>query len=107
MNSSTAHIKYYEIWNEPNSTGYFRGTMAQLVRMTRDAACIIKGTGPGCTSLGIDPSALIITPAPTQGAPAINNWMKDFLAGGGGDVVDVIAFSRLQRFRCRKSSRCG
>jgi putative Ig domain-containing protein/putative glycosyl hydrolase len=92
VNSSTAHIKYYEIWNEPNSTAFFRGTMAQLVRMTKDAACIIKGIGPGCTRQGIDPSALIVTPAPTQGAMAIDKFMTDFMSLGGGNAVDVIAF---------------
>jgi len=92
VNSSGARIHYYEIWNEPNDDGYFRGTVAQLVRMTRDAACIIKGIGSGCTTAGIDPSALIVTPAPTLGGMAINSWMGDFMAAGGGDVVDVIAF---------------
>jgi len=92
VNSSTAHIKYYEIWNEPNSTSFFRGTIAQLVRMTQDAACIIKGTGPGCTRQGIDPNALIVTPAPTQGAMAIDKFMTDFMSLGGGNFVDVIAF---------------
>jgi hypothetical protein len=91
-NNSGAHIKYYEIWNEPNDDAFFRGTTAQLVRMTQDAACIIKGIGPGCTNTAIDPSALIVTPAPTYGSAEINNWMGGFLAAGGGDVVDVIGF---------------
>lgn len=92
VNSTTAHIKYYEIWNEPNSTSYFRGTIAQLVRLTKDAACIIKGTGPGCTRQGIDPGAFIVTPAPTQGPLAIDKFMSEFMALGGGDVIDVVAF---------------
>ena len=92
VNSSTAHIRYYEIWNEPNDTHFFRGTTAQLVRLTQDAACIIKGIGPGCSTPGIDPSALIVTPAPTLGGGAIDRWLAGFLGTGGSQVVDVLAF---------------
>jgi hypothetical protein len=92
VNSSTAHIKYYEIWNEPNDTHFFRGTTAQLVRLTQDAACIIKGIGPGCSTPGIDPSALIVSPAPTLGGGAIDSWLAGFLGTGGSQVVDVVAF---------------
>ncbi len=92
VNSSTAHIQYYEIWNEPNDTNFFRGTTAQLVRMTQDAACIIKGIGPGCTNRAIDPAALIVTPAATYGGSSVNDWLNGFLGSGGAPVVDVIAF---------------
>ncbi len=92
VNSTTAHIKYYEIWNEPNDTDYFRGTTAQLVRMTADAACIIKGVGPGCTNQAIDPNAMIVTPAATYAGALINTWLSGFFADGGAQYVDVIAF---------------
>lgn len=92
VNSSTAHIKYYEIWNEPNDTHFFRGTTAQLVRMTQDAACIIKGIGPTCTKTAIDPDALIVTPAATLGGANISDWLSGFFGSGGASVVDVIAF---------------
>jgi len=92
VNSGTGHIKYYEIWNEPNDTGFWRGTTAQLVRMAQDAACIIKGIGPGCTNVGIDPKALMVTPAPTLGGSAISTWMLGYLGAGGTQVSDVIAF---------------
>jgi hypothetical protein len=92
VNSGTGHIKYYEIWNEPNDLAFWRGTTAQLVRMTQDAACIIKGVGPGCRNVAIDPNALIVTPPPTYGGSSINKWMNDYLRAGGADVSDVIAF---------------
>jgi hypothetical protein len=92
VNSGVGHIKYYEIWNEPNETSYWRGTTAQLVRMAQDAACIIKGTSPGCSGPGIDPTALIITPAPTLGGDAINTWMQGYFAAGGDQVSDIIGF---------------
>ena len=82
LNGSTkhAHIRYYEIWNEPdgtcNSTSqcFFKGSFAQLARMTEDARCIILGSQGGknvihdhgdgtatpCTATAIDPTALIV-----------------------------------------------
>ncbi|HVN21203.1 MAG TPA: putative Ig domain-containing protein [Dongiaceae bacterium] len=90
---SYARIKYYEIWNEPNQDVYWRGTVAQLVRMTNDAACIIKGVGTGCNNTNpIDPTAMIVTPAPTNGGAQINTFLDAFFSGGGADTVDVIAF---------------
>jgi hypothetical protein len=92
VNSGTGHIKYYEIWNEPNDIGFWRGTTAQMIRMAQDAACIIKGIGPGCRNVALDPNALMVTPAPTLGGAAINTWMTEYLGGGGSQVSDVIAF---------------
>src|SRR5580698_264638 len=40
-----AHIKYWEIWNEPDTQWYWNGTFAQLARLTEDANCIITGRG--------------------------------------------------------------
>lgn len=105
--STTAHIKYYEIWNEPSIAKSWQGTAAQLVRLTQDARCIIIGTN--CSSLstysqtGIDPSAMITTPAYvglTTSDPASDAsfFMSQFLTqclGGspcGGQLVDIIAF---------------
>ena len=92
VNSSTGHIKYYEIWNEPNVNGFWRGTTAQLVRMGQDAACIIKGVGPGCTNTPIDPQAMILTPSPALGGGAINTWLAGYLGAGGAQITDIIAF---------------
>ena len=42
VNSGVGHIKYYEIWNEPNISGFWRGTTAQLVRMAQDALALSR-----------------------------------------------------------------
>lgn len=85
-----AHITYYEIWNEFHrsdtlSSNFvcqtppagepcsFRGTFAQILRMTQDLRCVVEGhfndpitaTGLTCgtagyTATGLDPSALIM-----------------------------------------------
>jgi Putative Ig domain len=67
---SHAHIKYWEIWNEPDTKAFFAGTIAQLARMTEDANCIItgrgvihesgNGTATQCTAVAIDPNAQIV-----------------------------------------------
>jgi hypothetical protein len=92
VNSNTAHIKYYEILNEPNVNEFWRGTTAQLVRMAKDAACIIKGVGSGCTNTPIDSNALIITPSAALGGDAINSFLNDFFAQGGAPYIDIIGF---------------
>ncbi len=65
-----SQIKYWEIWNEPDSTGFWNGTFAQLARLTEDANCIItgrgvvhesgNGTATACTATAIDPTAQIV-----------------------------------------------
>ncbi len=67
---SHAHIKYWEIWNEPDATFYWSGSFAQLARLTEDANCIItgrgvihesgNGTATACTATAIDPAAQIV-----------------------------------------------
>jgi hypothetical protein len=93
-----AHIKYWEPWNEwyrdpvlsPYNQGCiaqqqctFRGTYAQLVRMTEDLRCVITGSGnvngAPCNRPAIDASAKILTPAAhgrTSFGPSV---MENFL----------------------------
>jgi hypothetical protein len=68
--SNHAHIKYWEIWNEPDTRGFWVGSLAQLARLTEDANCIITGRGvihqngdgsaTPCTATAIDPTAQIV-----------------------------------------------
>jgi hypothetical protein len=65
-----AHIKYWEIWNEPDAQWYWNGSLAQLARLTEDANCIITGRGvihqsgngnaTACKAVAIDPTAQIV-----------------------------------------------
>jgi hypothetical protein len=65
-----AHIRYWEPWNEPDSAGFWLGSLAQLARMTEDANCIItgrgvihqsgNGTATACAAAAIDPTAKIV-----------------------------------------------
>jgi Putative Ig domain len=65
-----SHIKYWEIWNEPDNQPFWSGSFAQLARLTEDANCIITGRGvihesgngsaTPCTATAIDPTAQIV-----------------------------------------------
>jgi len=76
------NIQYWEIWNEPNGQGFWKGTTAQLVRMAKDAREII---------LGINPSAKILSPAP-YGLSTAPNWLDGFFAAGGAQYIDIVSF---------------
>jgi len=98
VQSTTGHITYYEIWNEPNVPSEWQGSILQLVRMTQDASCIIKGTN--CSSLstysqtGVDPAASILTPAfvNLDSNADVLNGLTAFFNAGGSQYIDVIAF---------------
>lgn len=76
-------IQYFEVWNEPNVSIEWGGTMPQMVSMTRDIRATAKA---------FDPSILITSPAETgDGKDGVKMlWLSDFLAAGGGSYVDVI-----------------
>ena len=78
-------ISSYELWNEPNATGYWSGTPAQMVDMASSAYRIIKS---------IDPHALVVTPSSASpGSPLSHDvWLDQYLTAGGGKYADVIAW---------------
>src|ERR1700681_2764380 len=76
-------IKYYEMWNEPNDPGFWKGTTAQMVTMTRRAANIIHS---------IDPAAEVVSPGATWSSTTAWVWLDGFLGSGGGPYLDDIGF---------------
>jgi hypothetical protein len=74
-------IEAYEIWNEPNLTMYWTGSVKQLVDLSREAFRIIKS---------VDPDALLVLPACTSGNGP--QFLDDFLKQGGGQYGDVIGY---------------
>jgi uncharacterized protein (TIGR03437 family) len=69
-------LRYYEIWNEPNDTLYFTGTVEQLAALTREAYQILKA---------VDPQNTVISPAAYSAG-----YLDSFLAAGAAPYVDVI-----------------
>jgi hypothetical protein len=75
-------IKYIEIWNEPNITVEYMGTVQQLVRMAKDVRAIAKY---------YDPNIQIIAPPETGDGDGMQmQYLASYLAAGGGAYVDVI-----------------
>jgi hypothetical protein len=72
-------IKAYEIWNEPDGKQYYSGTPQMMVTLAREAYSIIKQ---------VDPAATVVSPGETGGP----YWLDPYLAAGGGNYADVIAY---------------
>jgi hypothetical protein len=74
-------ISYYELWNEPDCSCYFAGTQAQMVRMNKDAAAIIRS---------IDPNAKLLSPS--GHVWTLDTWFTDYIAAGGAATFDIVNF---------------
>jgi polysaccharide biosynthesis protein PslG len=76
-------IKFWETWNEPQSPDsiFYCGDVSTMVELQKRLYDIVKANVPG---------AMVLTPSAVGGyGPA---WMSRFLAGGGGEYADIMAF---------------
>jgi len=78
-------ISSYEMWNEPNASGFWSGSIQDMVELAAHAYPIIKS---------IDPSAIVTTPsASSTGWPLSHDaWLDQYLTAGGDRFSDVIAW---------------
>jgi hypothetical protein len=87
-------IKYWEVWNEANIASEWLGDPAMLVAMAQDARTIIKRVDP--KAIVLSPSVTIVLSSPTECATKDprcgSRWMDNWLAEGGKNAVDGIAF---------------
>jgi PKD repeat protein len=84
VSHAAGRVKIWEVWNEPEDPQYWTGTTSQLVTMAQHAYNIIKS---------IDPTATVLTPPPSRyGSLLPGDWMRSYLAAGGGQYADVIGF---------------
>lgn len=72
-------IRYYEVWNEPNLSGFYSGSLAKLVELTMEANKVLKA---------IDPQIQIISPTYTTENGVAG--MGDFLRAGGKNWIDIV-----------------
>ena len=72
-------IAFYELWNEPDCTCFWSGTQAQIVRMGKDAAAIIRAN---------DPAARILSPS--AHGPSMKTWFDGYVAAGGAPNFDIV-----------------
>lgn len=75
-------ISAYEIWNEPNLSGFFSGDVDAMVRLTCEAYRIVKQA---------DPKAIVVSPSATHQMEGIE-WFELFLERGGRKCFDVVGF---------------
>jgi hypothetical protein len=80
---AAGRIKYWELWNEPNLPHFWSGGIPAMAQMAQRAYRIIKS---------VDPSAMVLTPSATAGAPGISAWLDRYFAAGGGAYADIVAF---------------
>jgi polysaccharide biosynthesis protein PslG len=76
------NVKYWTVFNEVQDPGYWCGDVATLVMMVQHARSIIRS---------INPKAVMLSPTTTS-LPDGPAMLAKFLAAGGGQYVDVIAF---------------
>lgn len=82
-NSTTAYVRYWEIWNEFDQPVTWKGTNAQLVRLAQDARSII---------LNADANAIVLTPSSSSGITGVAEQMKAYLATpGASNAAGAIA----------------
>ena len=87
-----AHIKYWEIWNEPDTQAFFAGTIAQLARLTEDANCVItgrgvihqsgNGTATPCAATPIDATAQIVMASAHAKGTALKYGQNELYCNG-------------------------
>jgi hypothetical protein len=93
-------IKYYETWNEPNNTGYWDGTNAQLLTVAQHVYQIAKDPANcGCTNGtcrpngGVNPNQ-VLTPSISGITSYGMNWLESYLTAAGPQYpyADIATF---------------
>lgn len=74
-------INYYEIWNEPDTTGFYSGDIQKMVNLSERAYKIIKDN---------DPSALVVSPSPAK--PHSISWFNGYVNAGGLTYSDIVGY---------------
>ncbi len=74
-------IAAYEVWNEANLSGYWTGSVSDMLLLAQSAFSIIKH---------VDPGAVVLAPSVVAGSGL--DWMTRFLSNGGASFCDAIAY---------------
>lgn len=75
-------VRYYEIWNEPNSKRFYSGSIKQLVTLSREAYQTLKS---------IDPAIQVVSPAMSPCCDSFK-YLEEYFAEGGGNYADIIGY---------------
>jgi len=93
-------IKYYETWNEPNNTGYWNGTKAQLLTVAQHLYKIAKDPANcGCTNGACSPNGganpnQVLMPSVSRLSEYNLDWLNSYLAEAGPEYqyADIASF---------------
>jgi hypothetical protein len=83
VNRYHTRVKYLEVWNEAQDSGFYSGTIAQLVQLAQHLDSIAKS---------IDPTITVLTPSAAGGPDRIIEFFQKYFAAGGAAYADVINF---------------
>ncbi len=72
-------IKYYELWNEPNSWPHFAGTAEQYVELLKTMHKAMREEDPGAKLVG------------ACGCPGFLEWTKTIVAKGAAPYLDIVS----------------
>jgi hypothetical protein len=73
-------VHAWEVWNEPDVPYFWKGSVADYVNLLRETYTTIKSIDPTATVMNGGCSNLTLA------------WFNDFLARGGAQYADVLAF---------------
>jgi hypothetical protein len=91
-------VRYYETWNEPNSSTFWQGTNEQLLNITRHIYASAKDPANcGCTDDsckpggGVNPNKVLF---PSISSPNSQQWLQGWLSyvGNPYPYADIVAF---------------
>jgi len=74
-------IRHYEIWNEPNLTRFFSGSVQEMVTLARLAYQTLKD---------VDPAVSVVSPAPV--GPGGIEWLDRYMGLGGARYLDIVGY---------------
>ena len=72
-------IQLYELWDEPNSSSFYSGSLDTLIQLAQTAQKTLKSVDPNIKLIG--PSSILQL-----------GYLKQFLNAGGGNFVDIIGY---------------
>lgn len=76
-------IRTYEIWNEPNITKFFSGSLEMLVKLTQIAREELKK---------VDPNIQLVSPSMSTGSGNHLEYFDKYLGRGGARLVDIMGY---------------
>lgn len=94
-------VKYYETWNEPSGSAFWKGTNTEFLALTQHIYKAVKDPANcGCTKGkcgpgdGANPNEVLLPPIDATTSPSSRKWLEDWLSyvGSPYPYADIAAF---------------